>query len=562
MRIAFAYAPELISGRPLDFGNLWASPRGMTGSESSLLIFARELARLGHKVSLFIDSPNANDFDGVRLWDLGDLEAAAPGYDVIISYIYSRFLHGIPDTVLRVNWQTCNSHDYEEQDFEDDVDLFLSPSRVHCAYMQKWTLTAHPKWRVLRLGCYADDYDLAPKVPGRCVYTSSPDRGLHLVLQEWPAIKAAVPHATLKIFYHGLSGWFARAGAVPRGAFTSIDNLEQGTRARYVAAAVGRLPGVEVVGSSSRETMRRELSEAEALLYPVSTVTFSEGFSCSTLEGCAAGALPILAACDAIGDVYAGVCPMVTAPAQKHMAAWRTLVVRALTDEGWRAERVAVAREFASKHDYRDIAKDLERMLLEGIALKEAAAAGALAPPAKLTDYALSVLAGAGATLEPATPWAPIRGRVVCPEAARERMQAAWPAIQARVPYADLRYLPGREPAGRYLGELAAAVVFALPCGEGKLADPWGTEPLQAMRCAVPVVLERRAEYGWLDDIAMTADPGAAFAATVAHVLESQPRQFQMAARGQRFGARYTEARRARVLAQLEGKADHESKAG
>jgi glycosyltransferase involved in cell wall biosynthesis len=558
VRVAFVYAPELISGRPLDFLDLWASNRGMTGSESSLLIFCRELAKRGHDVALFIEKPNAAEFDGVRLCELGTLPTEAPSLDVVVSYIYSRYLAGVPERVLRVNMQTCNSFDYEEQDFEDSVDLFIAPSQRQEGYMHKWTLTAYNKWKTLRLGCYPDQYDVAPKVPGRCIYTSSPDRGLHLVLQEWPAIRAAVPHASLRIFYHGLDGYLARAGAVPRGAQSTIDNVEQGARARYVAAAIKRLPGVTVVGSSSRETMRREYSEAMVLGYPTDTSAWSEGFSCSTLEGCASGALPVIVACDALGSVYDGVVPMVPAPAQRHMAEWRGLVIKALTDEAWRTEKVAVAREFAAKHDYADITRDLEAMFVQAMAEKKA-------PPANrpLTDYADGCLAGHMATVEPGGRWQPVRGCVLCVPELWGRMQLAWPGIVHRVPYATLRYLSANhEHISANLAEMSQAACVALPCEpyyeDGTLMrEVEDTDILQAMRCGAPVVVEPHPAHDWLHDLTIVAnrhdgeDKLDAFVRTVASVLESQPRQWAASSRGARFARRYTVERREKVLEQL-----------
>jgi glycosyltransferase involved in cell wall biosynthesis len=376
VNIAFIFAPEMVAGRPLDFTRLWDDDRGLTGSESSILIFARELAKRGHKVSLYIEHPNAGSFDGVLVVDLNRFERESQMFDVAISWIYSRFFRGMSPNVLRVNFQTCNSFDYEAPNFEDDVDLFFSPSRHHCEYMQKWTLTSRRKWEVMRLGCYPDDYpgwDSPVVVPGRVVYTSSPDRGLHLLLQEWPAIRAAVPGATLRIFYHALDKYIREAGATPKDAQVTIDRVEHGCRARFIESALKRLEGVEVIGSVSRARMRRELSEAMVLAYPCETVSYSEGFSVSTLEGCASGALPILAECDALGDVYRGAVPMVPAPARKHIVQWRELVIRSLTAPSWRALQVAKARDFALSHDYRDIVVDMEKSFDRGIERKRTA---------------------------------------------------------------------------------------------------------------------------------------------------------------------------------------------
>lgn len=41
------------------------------------------------------------------------------------------------------------------------------------------------------------------RIPGRIIYTSAPERGLELLLNLWPKIKAEIPHATLALYY----GW-------------------------------------------------------------------------------------------------------------------------------------------------------------------------------------------------------------------------------------------------------------------------------------------------------------------------------------------------------------------
>ena len=137
----------------------------------------------------------------------------------------------------------------------------------------------------------------------------------------------------------------------------------------YVEKALNVLKdyGVEGVGSVSRQQMALEMAQAEVLAYPCDTIAYTEGFSCATLEGCASGALPIISAADALGGIYRGVCPMVAAPARKHIARWRKLVIQALTDKPWADEWRARGREFALFHDWRGLATQFERVLQEKI---------------------------------------------------------------------------------------------------------------------------------------------------------------------------------------------------
>ena len=41
------------------------------------------------------------------------------------------------------------------------------------------------------------------RVPGRCLYASSYDRGLEILYRVWPDVRRAHPHAKLHVFY----GW-------------------------------------------------------------------------------------------------------------------------------------------------------------------------------------------------------------------------------------------------------------------------------------------------------------------------------------------------------------------
>jgi glycosyltransferase involved in cell wall biosynthesis len=107
---------------------------------------------------------------------------------------------------------------------------------------------------------------------------------------------------------------------------------------------------VECVDSISHNQLVKELCAAECLAYPVDTTAWSEGFSCSILESCAARACPVVWDCDAIGDVYLGSAHVV-ARHDKH--AFREGVIRALTDEKFRNATNGTARALAEKLTWR-----------------------------------------------------------------------------------------------------------------------------------------------------------------------------------------------------------------
>lgn len=399
MKLAFVYPAMLVGGRPLDFDAIDTSPRGTTGSETMILSMAREMAARGHDVTLHIAQAQPERLWGaIRVRSLeslresalqADLERVSMGFDATcVSLDCNAFLPensvgmpGLPGK--RVVFQQVNDFNYAARpDFASFVDLFVSPSRKHKEHMEEVAPTTKGKWGVLPNGCRIDDFAALQdphsppeRVRGRIIYASSPDRGLHLLLQEWPAIKRAVPHAHLKIFYYSLASWVDQYS--PHFAAEPPDWLpfwkENRRRAKYVVEALEALKphGVELVGAVSRRTMAAEMMAAEVLAYPCDTIAYTEGFSCATLEGCASGALPVISAMDALGDIYRGAVPMSGAPARKHLSTWTPLVIRALTDKPWADEWRGRARKFAEKHDWSLLAEKFEGMLKARIGRNE-----------------------------------------------------------------------------------------------------------------------------------------------------------------------------------------------
>jgi len=208
---------------------------------------------------------------------------------------------------------------------------------------------------VLPLGCDPEHYPPTEKVPGRVVYCSSPDRGLHWLLQEWQAIKKAAPHANLKIFYR-LQPWID--GFKNVAYFPPIERLR--ARANYIEDALKRLSdpkwAIEVCDSVSRDQIEREMSMAEVLAYPCDTTAWSEGFSCTTLEGCAARACPVIMDCDALGDIYRGA---ICVADRGDVDGWRDHVIRMLTSKPDREEKERAAVEFAAAHTWKRTAERL-----------------------------------------------------------------------------------------------------------------------------------------------------------------------------------------------------------
>lgn len=367
MRIAVLFGGMCLSFRgSLDFEQLWTDPRGLTGSELGAVRIAEELAKLGHDVTLRTVSADTA-WHGVKI---ERIDSPMGEFDLVIAINEPELLRGITGP-YRVCMYWLNDASFNKVGFSEWVDLFCSPSAAHMRQMfenAEWhkveKTPEHPDgkakyipeqaaWEVVELGCDPERYEPTEKIPGRVIYTSSPDRGLHWLLQEWPAIKRAAPHATLHIFYR-LEPWLRGFDQTPY--FPPIEPLRE--RAQYIEECLTRFReldglGVTLRDSVSRETIEREMSRAEVLAYPCCTTTWSEGFSCSVLECCAAGTAPIITDCDALGEIYAELEPTErmhgVEPVGNWVPFWRDRVIRALTDEAFRTDMSRRARALAER---------------------------------------------------------------------------------------------------------------------------------------------------------------------------------------------------------------------
>lgn len=368
MKIAFLFGAWSIGSRPLNFfgNNINISTRGLTGSEIGVIATAEEFVKLGHDVSLFtvhVPGTKPDNWKGIKLYDIDD-QAINGDFDAIVSWSEPDILRKFTNKSVRVVCMMLNDFSYCQPGFDDCVDLWTAPCQMLIDHLQKQNgAPAKNKWQVLPLGCDPSWYQDNQKVPGRIVWTSSADRGLHWLLQEYPKIKTAVPNASLRIFYNFN---YDSTEKMEPDSNNHPHFLEMGHRARYMKESIKRLKhlNVEHVGSISREQMNRELSQAMVLGYPCDPVAFTEGFSVSILESCTAGVLPVISTADCLGSIYGGIVPSIDTPVKNNLDKFTKLVIRGLTDETWRASTVGKCQIFAQQYTWLSSAKKLERMIL------------------------------------------------------------------------------------------------------------------------------------------------------------------------------------------------------
>jgi glycosyltransferase involved in cell wall biosynthesis len=366
MKIAFLFGAWSIGARPLDFNCLWSSPRGLTGSDLGVAITAKEMAKLGHDVSLFtVHGANKPDvWEGVKLYHIGEKDALITNdFDAVISWSEPDILRNLPAKPVKVVCMMLNDFTYCQPGYDNAVDVWTAPCQMLIDHLvAKPDAPPRNKFVVLPLGCEPSWYS-DKRVPGRVIWASSADRGLHLLLQEWPKIKAAVPNADLRIFYN--FNYSSVEGMEPNSN-NHPHFLELGHRARYMKETIKRLGplGVEQMGSVSRDRIQEEMSLASVLAFPCDTVAWTEGFSVTALEAHASYTVPVIGDTDCLGSVYCNSgALMIPRPVKQHMPVFVDHVVKALTDKAFADEVIAKCQVFAADHTWARQTQRLETII-------------------------------------------------------------------------------------------------------------------------------------------------------------------------------------------------------
>jgi len=374
MKIALVLGPYSIGSRPLDFwySNILVSSRGLTGTELCLVKMAEEFAKKQHEVHLFTVHAQPHNkpemWAGAKLYNFDELvNVVDDTFDCVISLnepeVFS-FLSNSTTKPLRIVWQMLNDFSYCGPNYDDFVDLYLGVCHQHMEILKARSIRPD-KWDMVPLGCSPEVYE-DRRVPGRVIWCSSADRGLHWLLSQWPKIRKEVPYASLKIFYHFNYG--AIPNIEPHDKNNHFHIVEMGQRVRYIKNAIEKLKdfGVEHIGSVSRQQINEEFSQASVFGYTCDTVSFSEGFSVSTLEAHASYTVPVITDKDCLGSIYKDSgCIVIPSPIKDHLPEYTNSIIKSLTDKAYADDVIDRCRKFALEHSWEKSVSKLEQKIIE-----------------------------------------------------------------------------------------------------------------------------------------------------------------------------------------------------
>lgn len=372
MKLAFTL-PSAQCHRPINPDAISSDPRGLTGSEAAAVGYATGLARRGHSVEFFTNVTRSAVVDGATFRPYSEWSTAnSETRDAVVAFMSAAPLLSTSRAELRILFEQCSDFGNSPSGWESFVDILCVLSKSHAMQMAPQTRLQPGHFRVAHNGVDPAEFKPLQKIPGRCLWASSHDRGLHGLLELWPQIRARVPHATLRIAYDptGMAAFARRNDPHPL-----IQELSR--RSQYSIEALRRLEGhgVQLLGSVSRTQIAAEMGEAEALLYPCAPVRYTETFGSSVLEAMSAGCVPVITSADAFAELWCGVAPHVASPFEYNKAAYLELAVSVLTDSKYRERHRSACIGHAHRFAWDTLVEKFERFLetrgaegLEGVA--------------------------------------------------------------------------------------------------------------------------------------------------------------------------------------------------
>lgn len=310
MRLAFLdttfgdYTPQTMQAAPLG------------GTQSAACYLALALARMGVDVTLVNGTSAPGMVDGVMCRHYGTMPVSLlVRFDVLVvmggcDSDSARNLRAARDGGCRFVLWTQHAGDkpaianLAEPDVARLWDAFIFVSRWQREdYIQRFRLPRH-RCHIARNApapCFAglfapqDRGPIAKPWPPVLAYTSTPFRGLDVLLAAMPLIRAAIPGTRLKVF----SSLEPYGVPVERDPYAALYDRCRATE------------GVEYVGSVSQPALAAALREVTALAYPN---RYAETSCVSVMEAMAAGCLVVSSQLGALSETTAGYARLIAVP--------------------------------------------------------------------------------------------------------------------------------------------------------------------------------------------------------------------------------------------------------
>ncbi|EDY18102.1 glycosyl transferase group 1 [Chthoniobacter flavus Ellin428] len=301
------------------------------GSQSAACYLTQALARQGHDVFLLNSTSTPGSYGNVTCLSLpktSQKELRDLGLDAFVCLpgagFGKRLREVLGDKTKLVLW---TQHRINQPAVEALADVNESGSYDAFAFVSEWQREEFrlgfglpgARTHVLRNGAapafvelFPEDQSILPQksMPPVLAYTSTPFRGLDLLIEAFPSIRAQVPEVRLRVF--SSMSVYQVAAAEEQAEFGALYE-----RCRQTA-------GVEYVGSMAQPALAREMRSAAMLAYPN---TFPETSCIAALEAMASGCRVVTSGLGALPETTAGLAQLIP-PRQERGAYLQQFVER------------------------------------------------------------------------------------------------------------------------------------------------------------------------------------------------------------------------------------------
>ncbi len=329
MRITFAD----FSGWDFHVGSVDLIPLG--GTQSAVCYLLRELARQQHDVTLVSSTSQPGVHHGVQCAAWPPSAVIDPrwldtdAFVCVLSAGNGTMLRpALPPRVPLILW--CQ-HDHNLWDVADLKDPRERDAYDRFVMVSKWQSDRYarafgidPARMTVAKNAIATAFEYKGRDPLRIAtpkasppilaYTSTPFRGLDLLIEAFPQIRAAVPGARLQVF-----------SSLKVYAFSEKDDeAEFGT----LYQRCRETPGVEYIGSLPQPQLAQALEQVAVLAYPN---TFAETCCTAVLEAMASGCRVVTSDLGALPETTAGFARLIPIVGRSREAYQRQFIDETVT---------------------------------------------------------------------------------------------------------------------------------------------------------------------------------------------------------------------------------------
>jgi glycosyltransferase involved in cell wall biosynthesis len=260
---------------------------GIGGSETWVVWVARELSKLGYRVTVFADCPITPDRDGDVEW-LHYTEYPKWADQHWVDYFISSRTTDTLNFPVRAGKIYVMCHDIwllspKSQLFMDRVTKFCALSEWHKKFMMEYHGIPEEKMIITSNGIDFNRFDgiNVERNLYRLIYSSSADRGLDTLLYLFDFIKIEIPQLELHVFY-GFENWIKSIKTNNREwELKKLEEIQEGLKK----------PGVFYHGRVGQKELAIEFLRSSLWAQPTD---FEESFCITSLEAQRAG-VPIIA---------------------------------------------------------------------------------------------------------------------------------------------------------------------------------------------------------------------------------------------------------------------------